>query len=488
MFLSDFRTKINTCFPTRKWHFTSASGTLQHAESAILSARFALAPTRQANRREAALRFRNVSNQLRIDMFSRRQLFQHASKVGRVAGIAGAAALWRKQLQASPEAAPDDEKFWISLRAEFSMPDDLIFLNAANVCPAARPVVERHFALLRDFYSNPSFENRHKFQDLEIRSVRRIARLLGCLPNEVTLTRNTSESTNLVVRGLNLRAGDEIILSSHNHPSNNASWKVLAKRTGLVIREIPTPLDGISEQRLTGSIERAISPRTRVIAITHVTNTNGLRYPAQQIAALAKDKNIWVHLDGAQSLGMLDFRVSDIGCHSYAASMHKWPMGPLEAGVLFVKQGEEDKLWPSIVTAGYSEMLEGASRFGVLGQRDNPRLVAAGEAAGFLQEIGMKNVEARLMHLTNLMKQQLGNIPSVKLLSPEAPEHSGAIVRFRLEGRNTQEVGRLLWTEHTISGAVTATGPLEGIRWCPHVYNGRDQVERAVEAVKALAA
>lgn len=416
-------------------------------------------------------------------MITRRGLFRYVPAVGAAAG----ASSWMQRLAASPLQAAGDESFWASVRAEFPLEDDLIFLNAANVCPASKPVVANHLEYLRDFYANPSFENREKYESLGAAARQHLARVLGAKPSEITITRNTSEATNTIVRGLNLRAGDEVIITSHNHPSNNASWKVLAKRTGVVIREVPTPLEGISTERLVRGIEAAITAKTRVIAITHLTNTTGLRYPAKEITALAKGKDIWVHLDGAQSFGMLHFQIADIGCDSYASSMHKWPMGPLETGVLFVKDGRQESLWPAIVTAGYSELLEGVARFGVLGQRDDPRLVAAGEAAAFLDKLGMANVESRSLHLASQLKQQLARIPRVKVVTPMETELSGAVVKFRVEGRNTRQLGQALWSGHRISGAVTASGDLEGIRWCPHVYNTMDQIHRAVDAVKKLA-
>ncbi len=416
-------------------------------------------------------------------MVSRRQLFRYGSAT---TAVAGTAALWTQRLQSSPFQSGGDEVFWGSVRKEFPLQDDLIFLNAANVCPASKPVIAKHLEYLKDFYANPSFENREKYTELEADARQKLARVLGAKPSEVTMTRNTSEATNTIVRGLNLRAGDEVIITSHNHPSNNASWKVLAKRTGVVIREVPTPVDGVSAQRLIRGIEGAITARTKVIAFTHVTNTTGIRYPAKEITALAKGKNIWVHLDGAQSFGMLHVSLQEIGCDSYASSMHKWPMGPLEAGVLFVKNGRQDELWPSIVTAGYSELLEGVTRFGVLGQRDDARLVAAGEAASFLEKIGMGNVEARALHLAAHLKQRLSKIRGVRILTPLEKELSGAVVKFRVEGKNTQEMGRVLWRDHKISGAVTARGDLEGIRWCPHIYNSAEELNRAADALARL--
>ena len=162
-------------------------------------------------------------------MISRRQLFRSSA----VAAAIPATSLWQQRLSAAGAADPTDEAFWATVRAEFPLDENLVFLNAANVCPASKPVVAKHFEFLKDFYANPSFENREKYVGLENTARESLASVLGAKASEVTLTRNTSEATNTIVRGLNLRAGDEVIITTHNHPSNNASWKVLAKRTGV---------------------------------------------------------------------------------------------------------------------------------------------------------------------------------------------------------------------------------------------------------------
>ncbi|MBM3768059.1 MAG: aminotransferase class V-fold PLP-dependent enzyme, partial [Acidobacteria bacterium] len=164
------------------------------------------------------------------------------------------------------------------------------------------------------------------------------------------------------------------IVTDHNHPSNLDSWKVRAKRHGLALKIVRTPVVAPSADALIGSIEREVTDRTRIIAITHLTSTTGVLYPAREIAAIAQRRGIWMHLDGAQTFGALDVDLKAIGCDSYSTSAHKWLMGPLEAGLLYVRAGRIPKLWPSIVTAGWADDLKGARKFEVFGQRDAPGL------------------------------------------------------------------------------------------------------------------
>src|SRR5262245_16984341 len=184
------------------------------------------------------------------------------------------------------QAATSDGSYWQMVQRQFPLADDLIYLNAANVCPASRPVMDRHLEFLRDFHANPSFQNRDKYNDLHETLRGKLAAMLRASSDEIALTRNTSESSNIIVKGVDLKAGDEVILTDHNHPSNNDSWQVRARRDGFTIKSLPVPVPARSKQQLIDSFEKAITPKTKVIAFTHLTSTTGVLYPAREITAL----------------------------------------------------------------------------------------------------------------------------------------------------------------------------------------------------------
>jgi selenocysteine lyase/cysteine desulfurase len=392
-------------------------------------------------------------------------------------------------LRAAPGvAAPENEDYWRMVKLQFPLEDNLIYLNAANVCPASRGVLDRHMEFLRDFQANPSFQNREKYDPIAERTRKKTAALLGAGAGEIAFTRNTSEGSNTVVQGIDLKAGDEILITAHNHPSNNDSWKVRAKRDGLVVKEVSVPVPARSTQELIDGFEKAITPRTRVLAFTHVTNTTGNGYPAAEICALGRKRGLWVHLDGAQTLGALDVNLHSIGCDSYAGSAHKWLMGPLEAGVLYIRAERIPQLWPSIVTAGWAENLVGARKFEVYGQRDNPRLAAIESAIDFLHLIGMKQVEARLRYLVTRGKQQLAQINGVTLKTPMEPQLSGGVIKFDLAKPSVKAAYDVLYSRHRLGIAQTASGDAKGLRFSPHIYNTVDDIDRAVAAVREVAA
>jgi selenocysteine lyase/cysteine desulfurase len=373
------------------------------------------------------------------------------------------------------------------VRRQYPLAEGLLYLNAANVCPASRLVLDRHLEYLRDFHSNPSFQNRDKYEAMRESLRGKLARMLRVSADEIAITRNTSEGSNIIVKGVDLKPGDEVLITDHNHPSNNDSWRVRAQRDGFLVKSLPVPIPAPSAEKLLVDFERAITPRTRVIAITHLTSTTGIQYPAREIAALARKRNIYVHLDGAQTFGAFDVNLAEIGCDSYSASAHKWLMGPLEAGILWVRAERIPQIWPSIVTAGWTDHLKGARKFEVFGQRDDPRVVALVAAVDFINLLGLPAVEARVQALATRAKVQLHEMAAVELKTNLEPELSGGVVKFRLKNVPTQQVYDQLWQRHRLAIAMTPSGDAEGLRFSAQVYNSMEEVDRAVAAVKEIA-
>jgi selenocysteine lyase/cysteine desulfurase len=235
------------------------------------------------------------------------------------------------------------------------------------------------------------------------------------------------------------------------------------------------------------SIASEVTPRTRDIAITHVTNTAGLKYPAREIADLARSRGAWFHLDGAQSCGAMDVDLRAIGCDSYSTSMHKWPMGPLEAGLLYVREERQKELWPSIVTAGWSDRLEGARKFEVFGQRDDPRLASLDAVADFLTMIGPNRIEQRVQQITTALKRAFAESNALELRTNLEPDLSHGVVKVGLKHGRVKEAYDTLWSRHRLAIAMTPSGDASGLRFSPHVYNTMDQVARVVEAVREVA-
>jgi len=389
---------------------------------------------------------------------------------------------------ATSGAGANNETYWSLVKREFPLEEDLIYMNAANVCPASRPVLDRHAQYLRDFQMNPSFQNRAKYEGLRERLREKLASMLRVNANEIAITRNTSEGSNIVVHGVDLKAGDEVLITAHNHPSNNESWKVRAARDGFTVTSLDVRVPAASRDELIGQFEKAITAKTKVVAFTHLTSTTGILYPAKEIAAIGRKRGAWVHLDGAQSFGAMDVNLKEIACDSYSTSAHKWAMGPLEAGILFVREERLPQLWPSIVSAGWSDHLKGARKLEVYGQRDDPRIVALEAAADFIDLIGIANIEARVRYLSGFLKQRLNEVPGIVMKTNRQAELSHGVIKCDLKQIPAKSAYDKLWEKNKLALSVTPYGDIQGLRFSPHIYNSVEELDRAAAAVKELAA
>jgi len=384
----------------------------------------------------------------------------------------------------------DSESYWKLVTEQYPVRPGKVILNAANLCPSPRSVSDRVTELTRDEDSDVSFPNRAKFDEFLEESRKKIAEYFSVSPEEVALVRNTSEANNTINNGYALTANDEIVLWDQNHPCNNVAWDVRQARYGFQIARVAVPATVKSSEEIVKLFEAALTPRTKVLSITHISNTTGIRLPAKEIFAMAKAKvpGIYCHLDGAQTFGYLKLDLKDIGCDSYAGSCHKWFMGPKQVGVLYVRQEQIPHLWPNIVSVGYNSKAEppakGARKFEALGQRDDASLAAVGTTVDFHRIVGQAAVEARTTELAAALKQGVAKLNKVKMITPMDPKLSGGIVIFGLAGLDRKQTAGFvndLYVKYGVAGA-----PTGGVRLCPHTYNTMEDVDKTVRGVREL--
>ncbi len=377
-----------------------------------------------------------------------------------------------------------DEAFWNLVKGQFMIRKDLIMLNAANLCPSPYPVQQTVFKLTRDLDTDPSFNNRGKFNGLREEARQKLAKYLGADPGEIAITRNTSEGNNIVIGGLTFKPVDEVVVWDENHPTANVAWDVRAERYGFKVIRVKVPAVIDNTEQLINPFRKVMTNRTRVICFSHVSNLSGIALPAKEICAMARDRNILSHIDGAQTFGSHAMNLSDIGCDFYTGSSHKWFVGPKEVGVLYVRKDRIPDLGPSIIGIGYPGSLEkGAVKFETLGQRDDARIAAMGKTVDFHNSIGRVRIEARIRNLTAALKTKLSRkIPDIKFYTPLKLEHSGGVVVFSVPGVDFSTALNRLYNDHNIGCAVFG-GDKPGIRMCPHIYNTMEQIDKAVNAV-----
>ena len=412
-----------------------------------------------------------------------RREFARLLAVGGAAPFITPAMAWPRPADLPPTPTAPGEKFWIAVREQFVMPPDLTMLNAANLCPSSAPVLETMYRMTKDMDQDPSFDNRAKLGDGRENTRKLLADFLGVTAEEIVITRNTSESNNLISTGIDLKPGDEVLLSADNHPSNHTAWQEKAKRFGFTVKDVPVPNPHPGADYYVDAFTKAITPRTKVVAITHLTSTVGDLFPAKEICRVARERGILTLVDGAQTFGLMDVDLSDMQPDFYSGSAHKWPCGPKENGVLFINKSAQPKIWASIFSAypgrvGVSKTFEG------FGQRDEPAMIAFGEALTFQTKIGRAAIEKRSRELTQALIDGLRKIDGVKIWTSLDPSRSVAIVSFQPGSLDARKLAAALYQKDRIGCATRGGQDRPGLRFSPHFYNTQADVERTVAAVK----
>ncbi|MGQ0646074.1 MAG: aminotransferase class V-fold PLP-dependent enzyme [Gemmatimonadaceae bacterium] len=376
-----------------------------------------------------------------------------------------------------------DERFWREVRARYLVPRDVAFLNAANLCPMPLPVLEAIDRQNRRYEPDPSPEIRSQLmREGREESRKLLATMLGVTPVEIVITRNTSEGNNWVSSGLQLGPDDEVILFSDNHPTNLMAWREKSKRFGFTVSVVQHVTPHPGGDYYIEAFRKAITTRTRLIGFTHLTSNSGDLFPAAEICAMARQNGVLTLLDGAQTFGGLNVDLSKIKPDFFTGSAHKWPCGPKECGVLYVRTDVHDRIWPSMIglyagAVGISRKLEG------MGQRDDARLVALAESLRFREAIGRQVIEDRVRHLAQALIAGFRNMNGVKLWTDAAPDRSASIVVIQPASLDPRKLGTALTEKEKIVCTVRAGQDRPGLRFAPHLYNTMEDIERTVGAI-----
>jgi selenocysteine lyase/cysteine desulfurase len=312
---------------------------------------------------------------------------------------------------------------------------------------------------------------------------RALAEFLRASPEEIVITRNTSESNNLVSSGLDLKPGDEILAFADNHPSNLRAWQDKAKRFGWSVKLLEQPNPHPGADYFVEAFKKAAGPRTRVLSFTHLTSTVGDLMPARELCRAARERGVVTLVDGAQSFGLMDVDLSDIQPDFYSGSSHKWLCGPKEAGVLYVRKDVQPRLSASVISAypgavGISKLVEG------MGQRDDTAIAAFAEALRFQTRLGRAAIEARSRELAQALIRGLREVKGVRLWTSLEPSRAHSVVSFDPAGLDPQRLQQSLYEKDRVVCAVRGGSDRPGIRLSPHLYNTHAEVERALAAVR----
>lgn len=421
--------------------------------------------------------------------------------------VASAASLWPNVTPAATAELPlSSRELWEWVRAQLVLQTGIAHLDTATSGPALRTALVAEYrdreALNLNF---GEYSRTHLSPAAVTQFAQRAAAFAGADADEVSFTSGATESLNMIANGLVLEAGDEIVVTTHEHAAHLHAWLLQARRRGIVVNQVPLPSPLLDPDQVIGLLTAAITPRTRVLAISHVQYTDGAVLPVRELCELARSRNIVSVVDGAQAFGMLDFAIRDLGCDFYAASLAKWLNGGLGLGLLFVRREWLDRLWP-LEADGPTGWNEGDSfgladpadaelrsgwpaalrKFGTSYRYYGPLFQGLNVAFDLQERLGRARIEARTRELAIYAQLRLQEIPELSLFTPVHPQLWGGIMSFSIRGQALRPLASALAEEDAIVVRHVSHSAIgfEALRVSTHIYNSHDDVDRLVAGLK----
>jgi len=346
----------------------------------------------------------------------------------------------------------DEEAYWAEMRKLFLIPEDEVYLNNGTVGSSPAPVLRAVFEGYRDSerlaqtdpedYPIWGYAAWNQYRDP-------LAEFIGCKRDELALLRNATEANSYIANGVDLKAGDEVVITDQEHPGGEHPWNLRAKRYGIVVKRIALPKPVPDAATVLTLFNDAITPRTRVMFFSHITTVTGVVLPAKELAALARSKGILSAVDGAHVPGMMKLNVHELGCDMYSASPHKWLQAPKGSGFLYVRDEVIDRLWNTIATEGWDDKKIRAERFQRIGSSNVPSLCGLKASIELANSIGMDRIEKRHRKMANYILAEMTNRAAKSWTSPDAALRCG-IAAVNIAPLKMPEPEMWMWKEKKI--------------------------------------
>ncbi len=379
-----------------------------------------------------------------------------------------------------------DGVYWEGIRKHFLFQEGLIMMNNGTVGPMPKPVFNILMKYFKVQVTNP-FDVYNFLPTLKQEVRHKLANFIHASDEEVVITHNTTEGINFVANGLDMKEGDEVIVSNMEHPGAIHPWRLKEKRCGIVVKEIPLGLPPRSVSEIVDAIAAAITARTKIISLGHTVYISGLITPIKEVCQMAHEKGVLVLADSAHGLGMLNLDMKTLGVDFFASSPYKWLGAPTGVGLLYVRKEAQEKLWPTIVTSGW-DTAKDARKFEAHGQDADALVFALGEALDFQNAIGRTRIERRIKALAGYLKQELRRIPGIKLHTPEDPYLSGGLTAFSVDGVDPARIVDFVREKYNL--VVRTIGSKEagtyGVRVSTPIYISYKEIDLLLAGVREL--
>ena len=391
------------------------------------------------------------------------------------------------QLEKAPSSLPDqklyeknEDVYWSELRKQFLIPEDEVYLNNGTVGSSPAPVLRAIF----DGYNETEKMAQRDPEDYPIWGYAAwnefrdpLAAFVGCKRDELALLRNATEANSYIANGIDMKAGDEVLMTDQEHPGGEHPWNLRAKRYGVVVKKVTLPKPVQNAAQVLNLFNDAITPRTRVMFFSHITTATGVVLPAKELCALARSKGILSAVDGAHVIGMMRLNVHELGCDMYSSSQHKWLLAPKGSGFLYVRDEVIDRLWNTIATEGWDDPKIRAERFQRIGSSNVPSLWGMRAAIRLADDIGMDRIERRHRQLCDYILGEMTKRGAESWTSPD-PALRCAIATVNAPPIQRMDLEKWMWSTHKIR---IRGGEPSKLRFSTPYYLQRKDIDRFLE-------
>ena len=422
-------------------------------------------------------------------MWSRRAFLRSTGLIGaatvatEVHGVGAIAEAAQSVADQTPEEVAQNEFFWREIQFGFTLDRTLTNLNNGNSCPSPRVV---HEALKRylDFSNQLPVHYRGQLSQ-NIETVRRrLADEVGCDPEELAITRNSSEALQIAQNGIDLQPGDEVITTDQDYGRMRTTWDQRVRRDGITLTQIPFPVPATQDD-LYERFEQAITPRTKILHFCHITNLTGQLFPVQRLSRLARERGIVSICDGAHAVAHFPFKLRDLECDYYGTSLHKWLLAPHGTGFLYVRREKIENTWP--LQAAPRRRDNDIRKFEEIGTHPVAAKAAIAVALAFHQAIGAERKAARLRYLTMRWADRLKNHPQITIHSSLEPGQVWGLANVQIKGVDTREINAYMWDRFRIVLVPIIRDDYEGLRVTPNVYTRVQEIDTFADAMLEIA-
>jgi selenocysteine lyase/cysteine desulfurase len=394
--------------------------------------------------------------------------------------------LWARYSALTPDRLAEDEKFWNTIRRQYRLTPDYINLENGYYSMQSQPVLDAFIHHVRDINVQASRYLRTRQYDDKLAVRKRLAVLAGCSPDELIITRNTTESLDTVIAGLDWKRGDEAVMAQQDYGAMLDMFTLQARRYGIVNRIVSLPMNPRSDDELVQLYESVITPRTRLLMVCHLVNITGQILPVAKIIDMAHRHGVPVMVDGAHAFGHLEFAIPALGCEYYGASLHKWLGTPLGAGLLYVRRDRIAPLWP--IYSDTTMRDDDIRKLNHTGTHPVHTDLAINDAIDFHLGIGIQRKEARLRYLQRYWTGKVRGVPNIVLNTPEDPARSCAIANVGVQGIAPAVLATSLLDTYRIWTVAIDGAGVHGARITPHLFISTGELDQLVRALKEIAA